>query len=202
MTAQILTQDTSFHWSLTASSSLLSSFSSEPGVSCFSRAFVQEEKETSISTEICENMYEEVMGSLLYECASHEKLDLLSFWISAFQLQWQINRPGHCFVGAQLALIKKMSKLEQRLICSEIVVSIIQSLKSMLDQQKKCKKSNALVHDIVTNEANETVLINSLFVFENLGHLPLDTNVNKKANPLKAMRKMSGHASHSLAEFV
>ena len=71
-----------------------------------------------------------------------------------------------------------------------------------LSQQKKCKKSNALVHDIVTNEANETVLINSLFVFENLGHLPLDTNVNKKANPLKAMRKMGGHASHSLAEFV
>ena len=42
-----------------------------------------------------DNKYEQVMGSLLYECASHEKLDLLSFWISAFQLQWQINRPGY-----------------------------------------------------------------------------------------------------------
>ena len=77
-----------------------------------------------------QNKYEEVMGSLLYECASHEKLDLLSFWISAFQLQWQINRPGYCFVGSQLALITTMSKMEQTLICSEIIASILQSLKS------------------------------------------------------------------------
>ena len=74
------------------------------------------------------------MGSLLYECASHEKLDLLSFWISAFQLQWQINRPGYCFVGAQLALITAMSKMEQNLISSEIIASILQSLKSRLVQ--------------------------------------------------------------------
>ena len=43
LTAQVLTKDTSFHWSLTASSTLLPSFSSEPGVSCFSKAFVQQD---------------------------------------------------------------------------------------------------------------------------------------------------------------
>ncbi len=116
LTAQVLTKDTSFHWSLTASSSLLSSFSNEPGVSCFSQAFVQATRKAKE-----DNKYEEVMGSLLYECASHEKLDLLSFWISTFQLHWQINRPGNCFVGAQLSLITAMSKLEgQNLICSEV----------------------------------------------------------------------------------
>ena len=50
---------------------------------------------SSQQEETIDNKYEQVMGSLLYECASHEKLDLLSFWISAFQLQWQINRPGY-----------------------------------------------------------------------------------------------------------
>ena len=85
---------------------------------------------TSGDDKKAQNKYEEVMGSLLYECASHEKLDLLSFWISAFQLQWQINRPGYCFVGSQLALITTMSKMEQTLICSEIIASILQSLKS------------------------------------------------------------------------
>ena len=44
LTAQVLTKDTSFHWSLTASSTLLSSFSREPGVGCFSKAFVQDDQ--------------------------------------------------------------------------------------------------------------------------------------------------------------
>ena len=70
------------------------SFSSEPGVSCFSRAFV----EGDLKSEY-DNKYEDVMGSLLYECASHEKLDLLPFWITTFQHQWQLHRPGHFFIG-------------------------------------------------------------------------------------------------------
>ena len=94
LTAQVLTKDTSFHWSLTASSELLSSFSNEPGVSCFSTAFVQDDLKTN-----SDNKYEEVMGSLLYECASQEKLDLLPFWITTFQHQWQLHRPGHFFTG-------------------------------------------------------------------------------------------------------
>ena len=97
LTAQVLTKDTSFHWSLTASSELLSSFSSEPGVSCFSKAFVQDDLKTK-----SEDKYEDVMGSLLYECASHEKLDLLPFWITTFQHQWQLHRPGHFFIGMYL----------------------------------------------------------------------------------------------------
>ena len=124
----------------------MNSFSSEPGVSCFSKAFVQDGQTCTLFSEQragksqdqkSHNKYEEVMGSLLYECASHEKLDLLSFWISAFQLQWQINRPGYCFVGAQLALITAMSKMEQNLISSEIIASILQSLKSRLVQIKE-----------------------------------------------------------------
>ena len=125
---------------------VVNSFSSEPGVSCFSKAFVQDGQTCTLFSEQrpgkpqdqkSHNKYEEVMGSLLYECASHEKLDLLSFWISAFQLQWQINRPGYCFVGAQLALITAMSKMEQNLISSEIIASILQSLKSRLVQLKE-----------------------------------------------------------------
>ena len=128
-----------------SSKHVVNSFSSEPGVSCFSKAFVQDGQTCTLfgperpkpQDQKSHNKYEEVMGSLLYECASHEKLDLLSFWISAFQLQWQINRPGYCFVGAQLALITAMSKMEQNLISSEIIASILQSLKSRLVQQKE-----------------------------------------------------------------
>ena len=84
LNAQTLTSDTSFQWCLTASSQLLASFSSEPGVSCFSRSFVQQNQTTDENVDV--HGTEEVMGSLLYECASHEKLDLLPFWISAFQV--------------------------------------------------------------------------------------------------------------------
>ena len=149
-----------------------------------------------------ENKYEEVMGSLLYECASHEKLDLLSFWISAFQLQWQINRPGNCFVGSQLSLIKAMAKSEDNLICSEIVASIIQSLKSRIDLTKKCKKSQVSVLDIINNESNDIVMTNSLFSFEGLNTLPMNVSISKKANPLKTMQKIKGQSVHSLGEFI
>ncbi len=87
LTAQCLTSDTSFQWCLTASSRLLASFSSEPGVSCFSRSFVQQNLNTNdAANNVDVHGTEEVMGSLLYECASHEKLDLLPFWISTFQV--------------------------------------------------------------------------------------------------------------------
>ena len=110
LTAQVLTKDTSFHWSLTASSELLSSFSNEPGVSCFSTAFVQDDLKTKI-----DNKYEEVMGSLLYECASNEKLELLPFWITTFQHQWQLHRPGHFFTGNTTFLLRlKIHKLPKR----------------------------------------------------------------------------------------
>ena len=141
LTAQVLTKDTSFHWSLTASSELLSSFSrwilqkkflkklyflpfivwfheffylfsSEPGVSCFSRAFVQDDLKNKILRD--DNKYEDVMGSLLYECASHEKLDLLPFWITTFQHQWQLHRPGHFFIGMYALLKSVLSKVRVR----------------------------------------------------------------------------------------
>ena len=112
LTAQVLTKDTSFHWSLTASSELLSSFSSEPGVSCFSKAFVQDDLKTKILSD--DNKYEDVMGSLLYECASHEKLDLLPFWITTFQHQWQLHRPGHFFIGMYALLKSVFSEIRIR----------------------------------------------------------------------------------------
>ena len=88
------------------------SFSSEPGVSCFSRAFVQDDLKTKILSD--DNKYEDVMGSLLYECASHEKLDLLPFWITTFQHQWQLHRPGHFFIGMYALLKSVFSEIRVR----------------------------------------------------------------------------------------
>lgn len=195
LTAQVLTNDTSFHWSLTASSSLLSSFSSQPGVSCFSKAFVQNDRENN------DNKYEEVMGSLLYECASHEKLDLLSFWISAFQLQWQINRPGNCFVGAQLSLIMAMAKTEKNLICPEIIASIMQNLRSKEEKHKKALHGKDSFKDLLSTK-NDVISLNSLCHFEGLNAMSLETEVKSTTNPLLMMKKMNGRAAHALNEFV
>ena len=51
---------------------------------------------------------------------------------------------------------------------------------------------------------SDLVLNNSLFIFEGLDNLPLDTNLTKKENPLKLIRNHSlrGHAAHTLNEFM
>lgn len=191
LTAQVLTRDTSFHWSLSASSALLASFSSEPGVSCFAKAFVRQENLAFNNT----SKYEEVMGSLLYECASHEKLDLcLAFWVAAFQLQWQIERPGHFFVGHQLAIISAMSRLEQNLICPEIVASVSQSLKSRLDVQPHAQ--GPTMAELIDN-----VEIGRLLSFEGLSGIPLEADVSTK-NPLRMIQSkiLGGKAAHALYE--
>jgi hypothetical protein len=153
------------------------------------------------------------MGSLLYECASHEKLDLLPFWIAAFQLQWQINRPAHYFVGAQLSLILSLAKVEHNLLCPEIIASIHQSLKSSMDTEQEKKKKNKLAArgssaDAVTmsgliGDTDDIVQTNNLFSFEGLSVMPPDANVSSK-NPLYILksRLLKGRESHSLTELT
>ena len=184
LTAQVLTQDTSFHWSLTASSALLSLFTSEPGVSCFAKAFVQDKLQRDKCLEI--------LGSLLYECASHEKLDLLPFWISTFQLQWQLNRPGHCFVGAQLELIEELARVENELICPEIITSVTQSLKAKMNKQAK----KTTIKDLATLDTVHANLVS----FSGLDVLALQGNLSAKS-PLHMINNgcLSGRAVHTLA---
>ena len=189
LTAQVLTQDTSFHWSLTASSALLSLFSSEPGVSCFAKAFVQDR--LGVRDKCLE-----ILGSLLYECASHEKLDLLPFWISTFQLQWQLSRPGHCFVGAQLELIEELARVEHELICPEIITSVTQSLKTKL--QKKTKKQMSTVMEYWQDSVHA-----NLVAFSGLDVLPLHGDLSAKT-PLHMISsgRLSGRTVHTLTNLV
>ena len=74
-----------------------------------------------------------------------------------------------------------------------------------MDKQNKnlLKKSEAsmMVKNIV---ASDLVLNNSLFNFEGLDKMPLDTGLKKKENPLKLIRNhtLQGHAVHTLNEFI
>lgn len=184
LTAQCLTSDTSFQWKLSASSGLLSSFSSVPGVSCFSDTFL---RPGCPDDEVAQ----QIMGSILYECASHEKLDLLPFWISAFQLLWQLNRPGHYYVGAQLAMLLTVAKVDQTLVCPEIVTSIYQGLKAKLDGllQKKCPKEKPGNCDLQQN----------LLAFEDIDY-PAHLQEPPR-NPLEMMAQgMSGKCVHTLVQ--
>ena len=65
----------------------------------------------------------------------------------------------------------------------------------------KKNEANMMVKNIV---ASDLVLNNSLFNFEGLDKMPLDTGLKKKENPLKLIRNhtLHGHAVHTLNEFI
>merc|ERR1712080_815900 len=87
---------------------------------------------------------EQIMGSILYECASQEKLDMLPFYIQFFQKFWEIGKPAQPHLGHQMRILVKLTAQdhmdccgEQGLVCRlvnpEIVTSLYQGLKYKFD---------------------------------------------------------------------
>ena len=74
-----------------------------------------------------------------------------------------------------------------------------------MDKQTKNQIRNYDANMMVKNLMDtDLVLTNSLFNFEGLNGLPLDTHLTKKENPLKLIKNhlLSGHAAHTLNEFI
>ena len=96
-----------------------------------------------------------------------------------------------------------LSKLEQSLICSEIVSSICQSLKSRMDHYKRKTKKKSILRDLMVSDEEELNVTNSLFGFEGLTVMPLTSNVTSE-NPLYILKSkyLSGHGAHSLNQLT
>lgn len=143
LTSQCLVKDAAFQWSL-AASKLLNPFATEPQVGHFNSAFLQSSNSTTSRKEL-------LMGSILYECASQEKMDVLPVYLQVFHSLWQLGRPGQLFAGHQLALIMKLSRcsgLVNALVTPELVVSISQELKKKCDQQGTASSSQQVMKSI------------------------------------------------------
>ncbi len=80
MTAQTLSRDNTFQWS----SSSLRSFSSDPIVKGFSQVFLegfQQDQEHNL------------LSSILYDCAKHEKVELFNIWVETLQVTFDDFSP-------------------------------------------------------------------------------------------------------------
>ena len=147
LTGQCLTKGTHFRWNVSLDSSrLLSTFSLDPAVAAFTNIFISNIRFANSPKEkkIQAATIEQIMASILYECASQEKLDMLPFYIKIFQFIWDIGKPGQLLIGPQMAMLEKLTSqkhtecsgqrgLINRLVNPEIVTSIYQGLQYKFD---------------------------------------------------------------------
>ena len=149
LTGQYLTKNTSFRWSMSLNSSrLLSTFSLEPAVATFTNLFIKRNPQLFYHCGKHSTMkisaIEQIMASILYECASQEKLDMLPFYIQIFQDLWNIGKPGQLLLGHQIRMLVKLTAqkdtdrlgergLVNRLVNPEIISSVYQGLQYNLD---------------------------------------------------------------------
>ena len=171
LTGQCLTKDASFQWSLSLHSSrLLSTFSIEPAVGTFTNLFIKQLPSLLLTIDGRHDILkscaiEQIMGSILYECASQEKLDMLPFYLQMFQELWQIGRPNQLLLGKQMKLLVKLTSQENtncynrlerglvnRLVNPEIVASAYQGLQYQLDLFLKQYGTDMAKHFLATGK--------------------------------------------------
>lgn len=214
LTGQCLAKDTAFHWSLSVPQ-LLSTFASDPSVSYFSSNFIRPVgRNRSVPKSIGNAAHiEQTLGSLLYECASHEKLDVLPFWMSIFHLLWHWERDGsHHFAGDQISVLLSLaSSTPNRLICPEIVASISQECKRRFDAAIKTNGKEEIFQFLsgnrdqgcgIRSEKFSSQSLSKILSSENLTSSPLHNLDIEKLdnNPLRWLSKthVSGKTVHSL----
>ena len=151
LTGQCLTKNTSFRWNISLNSSrLLSTFSLEPAVAKFSSLFIKKisglwDIQSNGSNPLAVSAIEQKLASILYECASQEKLDMLPFYLKLFQDVWNVGQPGQLLYGHQIRLLLNLTsqkfgnsykghQLVNRLVNPEVVKSVYQGLRLKLDQ--------------------------------------------------------------------
>ena len=154
LTGQCLTKNTSFRWNISLNSSrLLSTFSLEPAVAYFTNVFIkktfgQRDLSPVNSSDSIVSSIEQILASILYECASQEKLDMLPFYIKLFLDLWSFGQPGKLLFGHQMKLMltltsqkfgysSKGNGLVNRVVNPEIVKSVYQGFLLKLDRYKE-----------------------------------------------------------------
>ena len=188
LATQCLVKDTAFQWSL-AASNLLNPFATEPQVGHFNSAFLL--PSLSNVRDRHSPPQELLMGSILYECASQEKMDVLPVYLQVFISLWQLGRPGQLFAGQQLALMIKLSRcsrLVNSLVTPELVMSISQDLK------KKCDAAKAAADQLKSIEQLRTHFHLSAFKHNLKNESAKSAVSSKRHNPLRVI-KMSQEES-------
>ena len=121
----------------------------EPAVANFTNIFIKKaygqwDSPYAVGNSIAVSAIEQILASILYECASQEKLDMLPIYLKLFQDLWSIGQSGQLLLGNQMKLMLKLTSqkfvnsyrengLVNRLVNPEIVESVYQGLLCKLD---------------------------------------------------------------------
>jgi hypothetical protein len=180
--ANCLSRDSSFQWH-SAGSVLIGNFSSDPSVKAFSTVFLQQGKN--------HKEFKKMLNQALYECASHEKMELLMFWIEMFDL---IGSTEKKLVGLENRQLATFLTLVQRGsdegyvspdLSSSVLQTVVRTLNSWTEASLAVQSlpDLSMVHFSKRTEMSKVAAIATILFS---GECCLD---GQKKNPLTSFKK-------------